>query len=923
MYETEVQSSLHESQLFADNWFNPEPKSGRTHNEKSHAQSYWREFFHKVIGVNDLYDYGIRFEYRIKSAQTGKPNWIDVFIPAVVLIEHKSAGKNMDEAEEQARGYIESLKKELRPDWIIICDFVNWRLVNYVTNERHDFVVTDLPKNIHLIENILSTETVDIATVQMEWDKKAADLISNVHRELVKANYDRHHANILIARLLFLMFADDLQVFSREPLFDRIVSESKEDGSDLGMLFTMLFQVVNQPVNQRMSNLPELVAKFPHIGSELFAENIPVPFFNTELREAILKATQYKWDEVNPIVMGSLYQQIKTAEERHDGGEHFTSEKNAYRALRGLMLDELYARKEKFWNDTANLERLRKHLGEIKIADFACGSGNLLAVAYRELRNMEIDIIARIKQLKGTYGQVGLISDTELCVTLDQVHGVEIEEYSALLARVSLFLVDALMNRELEMITGIIPTTFPIEHSAKIICANALQVDWKEVCPVDDNVRLVMNPPFLGANKESKEQKEDQRRIWGKVKAGSMDFVSNWFLLAGQYMHGSKAKASLVSTNSISQGENVYLLWNELYQLGMGIDFAYRSFKWGNGGAGKVAAVTVVIIGFSACEKPETVSLYSFPKNDDNTIEKQVKNINGYLLAAENVLIPNRSNPISNDALKMIFGSMPNDEGYLSKITEDEKNIIIGNDPIAAKYVKRLIGSDEMISDLKRYCLWLDGAEPSDLRNSPTIKEKVQKVKDLREKSTRPATNKLAQTPHLFGERRQPKTTYIAVPRVSSENRGYIPLGFFGSSVIANDALFVVPESKQDTFAFLMSKIFNNWVDAIGGRMESRYRISNTFVYNNFPFPELPPEQKTSLEASGQAILDARAKYPTSTLADLYDPLAMPVELRDAHNKNDKLVLSLYGLKSDASYDEIINELFKRYKDLVKNLPSK
>jgi hypothetical protein len=916
MADASNHSPLHEASIFAENWLNPGPQSGRSHNEKAHAQSYWREFFSSVMNIRDLYDYGVRFEYRIKNVKTGTPNWIDVFIPGVVLIEHKSAGKDLNEAEVQARGYVESLKKELRPDWIILCDFVDWRIINYVTGETQKFRVDALPSKLGIVEQILAQSSADISLVQMEWDKKAADLISDVHREMIKSNYDKHSANILITRLLFLMFADDLQILSREPIFDRLIAESKEDGSDLGGLLYTLFHVVNQPHTARSSNIPPLIAKFPHIGGELFAEQLPPVFFNTDLRNAILAATGYEWSSVNPIVMGSLYQQIKTAEERHSGGEHFTSEKNAYRALRGLMLDELYERKEQSWNDTAKLEKLRKHLGEIKLADFACGSGNLLAVGYRELRNMEIDIIARMKQLRGTYGDIGLFNDTEIYVTLDQVYGVEIEEYSALLAQVSLFLVDALMNKELEMITGIVPTTFPLEHKANIICANALQVDWKAVCPPDDNVRLVMNPPFLGANKESSEQKADQNRIWGKVKAGSMDFVSNWFLLAGQYMQGTKAKSSIVSSNSISQGENVYILWNELYKMGMGIDFAYRSFKWGNGGAGKVAAVHVVIVGISANKADELKSLYYFPNNDDNAAEKLVPNINGYLLAAEEVLIPNRTNPIC-DVPKMIFGSMPNDEGYLSKISKEEKEAICMSDPIAAKYIKRLIGSDEMISNIERYCLWLDNAEPSDIRNSPFIKERVAKVKQIRLKSTRPATQKLADVPHLFGERRQSKSSYIGVPSISAHTRDYIPIGFFEPDVIASNKVFLVPEAKQDFFALLTSKIFNIWNDAIGGRMGVSYQLSNTLVYNNFPFPELTSEQKTSLEASGRSILDARAKYPTSTLADLYDPLAMPVELREAHKKNDKLVLALYGLKPENTYDEIINELFKRYKELT------
>jgi hypothetical protein len=428
-----------------------------------------------------------------------------------------------------------------------------------------------------------------------------------------------------------------------------------------------------------------------------------------------------------------------------------------------------------------------------------------------------------------------------------------------------------------------------------------------------------MNPPFLGANKESAEQKADQNRIWGKVKAGSMDFVSNWFLLAGRYMHGTKAKASIVSSNSISQGENVYILWNELHKLGMRIDFAYRSFKWGNGGAGKAAAVHVVIVGMSGLNGSAKKSLYSFPAGDDTPVESLVENINGYLLPAVNMLIPNRTNPIC-DVPKMVFGSMPNDKGWLSKISKEEKESIEKSDPIAAKYLKQIVGSEEMISNTERYCLWLENVEPVDIRNSEELKKRVGEVRTLRSTSNREATKKLADTPHLFGERRQPDTDYIAVPKVSTNSRDYVPLGFFSREVIANDLVFTVASSSRGVFAFLMSSSFNLWIDAVAGRLGMGYRISNTMVYNNFPFPVLSDDQKTALESSGQAILDARAKYPSSSLADLYDPLAMPVELRKAHRDNDKLVLSLYGLKADATYDEITNELFRRYKELTANL---
>lgn len=915
MADSNNHSALREATLFAENWLNPGPKSGRSHNEKSHAQSYWREFFSSVMNIRDLYDYGVRFEYRIKNVKTGAPNWIDVFIPGVVLIEHKSAGKDLNEAEAQARSYVESLKKELRPDWIILCDFVDWWIINYVTGETQKFRVDALPSKLGIVEQILAQSSADISLVQMEWDKKAADLISDVHREMIKSNYDKHSANILIARLLFLMFADDLQIFSRDPVFDRLIAESKEDGSDLGGLLYTLFHVVNQPHAQRSSNIPPLIARFPHIGGELFAEQLPPVFFNADLRKAILTATGYEWSSVNPIVMGSLYQQIKTAEERHSGGEHFTSEKNAYRALRGLMLDELYERKEQAWNDTGKLEKLRKHLGEIKLADFACGSGNLLAVGYRELRNMEIDIIARMKQLRGTYGDVGLFNDTEIYVTLDQVYGVEIEEYSALLAKVSLFLVDALMNKELEMITGIVPTTFPLEHTANIVCGNALQVDWKEVCPPGDNVRLVMNPPFLGGKRGSEEQKADQKRIWGKINAGNMDFVSNWFLLAGRYIQGTKAKASIVSSNSISQGEQVGILWKELSELGISIDFAHRSFKWGNGGAGKAAQVTVIIIGLAAEKKQGKKALYYYV--GDTPTEILVDSINGYLLPCDDILIFNRTNPIQKFTQKIAYGSMPNDGGHMSNITAKQKKELEQSDPIAHKYIKRYFGSEEMINGIERYCFWLKNVEPNDIRQSKTLSLVLLKVKEARLASKNKQTNKKAETPNLFWFENQPQNKFMALPMISSERRDYVPIGFFEPEVIASNLVSTIDNATLDSFSIVVSKPFNVWLDAIGGKMESRPIISGGIVYNNFPFPDLSEDQKAALEASGQAILDARAKYPSSSLADLYDPLAMPVELRKAHRDNDKLVLSLYGLKADATYDEIINELFRRYRELT------
>jgi hypothetical protein len=475
------------------------------------------------------------------------------------------------------------------------------------------------------------------------------------------------------------------------------------------------------------------------------------------------------------------------------------------------------------------------------------------------------------------------------------------------------------MNKELEMITGIIPTTFPLEHTANIVCGNALQVDWKEVCPPGDNVRLVMNPPFLGSSRMSKEQKEDQARIWGKAGGASMDFVSNWFLLAGRYISGTKARASLVSSNSISQGTQPAILWQELTKLGISIGFAYRSFKWGNGGAGKVAAVHVVIIGLEAESKSDKRSLYYFPNQDDSPVEKLVKNINAYLIPSENILFDVRSGQVSNLPI-MTRGSGATDDGWLTKITEEDKQNIASEDPIAFKYLKEYIGADELLYGTRRFCLWLKGCPPEDMRNSKVIKDRVQKVKEFRESSAKSATRKDSITSYLFQEIRQPEVDYIAIPQTISENRDYVPVGFISKDVIASNGLRFIPTDDKSIFSLLVSKVFTIWVDVISGRLGNGYQISNTLVYNNFPSPELADAQKAALEVSGQAILDARAKYPSSSLADLYDPLAMPAELRKAHRDNDKLVLSLYGLKADATYDEIINELFRRYKELTTNL---
>jgi hypothetical protein len=917
--EKEQYQLVKAAELFASNWFNPAPKSGRSHNEKSHAQSYWRELFN-VVGITDAYDFGVKFEYRVVSKKTGAPNYIDCFIPGVVVIEHKSGDKKLDDAETQARDYVDSLNKELRPNFIILNNFHTWRVIKLTTNEVLEFTTDSLSEHIEFIRNILTVEAIDMVRIQMEWDRKAATLIGNVHKELIKAQYDKHSADVLISRLLFLMFCDDLKVFYKGKIFTDFLNNTREDGTDLGAMLGLLFQVLNKPRETRMTTLPDFISVFPHIGSELFEEVLHVPTFNKNIRDALVEANNYEWKHTNPIVFGALYESFKNSDEKGSGGEFYTSERNILKVLNPILLSGLEEKKQEAWNDTRKLEQLRKHLGNIKIFDPACGSGNFLSVAYRELRKLEIDIIVRLKTLQGRLGQVGLMNDTEVYVVPENIYGIEIEEQSSQLARVSLYLMEQLMNKELENFTGNFTAKFPIQHVSKIVWGNALQVDWQEVCPVSDNVYIVGNPPFIDFKGMNKEQKADHNRIWGKGnKAGNCDFVSNWFILAGRYMAGTKAHAGFISTNSITQGIQPALLWTELYKYNMNIDWAHRSFKWSNGQK-KDAAVSVVAIGFSANSvKPKSLFYYDDPIKD-LPVEKFVDNINGYLLPTKNIIIPTRSKPIKFSTPSIRVGSMALDDGWLSKLNESEVEEIAKTDTIASKYLSKLVGSEELISGDNRYCLWLKQANPEDLRKSTTIKNRLLKTKEWRQNSNRPATKKASDTPHLFVEERQPNTSYIAIPVTSSEKRKYVPISFFDKNIIANSSLLIIAEPNMFLFSAILSSLFNVWVNSLAGRLGNSYRFSSTLVYNNFPFPTLTDDQKTLLEASGQAILDARALYPDSSLAALYDPLSMPVELRKAHKSNDKLVLSFYGLKPDASYDEIIDTLFTEYEKQVKEL---
>ena len=682
--------SRHAARQFADAW------AGAT-SEKSDAQNYWREFILNVCGVADLRQAGVEFEKPVISSLRGTTNFIDVFWRNTALIEHKSAGRDLDAAEVQARDYVVSLPPAIRPPVIIVSDFTRIRVVEYLTGQSTQFPLSDLPDRLDVIEKIVTQAGKGIGHVEVEADQRATQLMADLYAELERNGYTGHHASVFLMRVLFLLFGDDTGMWPRvgDGLFFELVKDTREDGRDVGGRLQELFQMLDTHKDDRPKNLDTLLATFPYINGGLYAETLPVVSFDGQMRQALLNACSYTWAEVDPSIFGSLLQTIKGRQARRAGGEHYTSEANILKVIGPLFLDRYTDELNAAWDNPTRLKRLREALGKGRYLDPACGSGNFLSTTYKYLRDLELKIIARLQLLEGTQGDRQIDGTIGLRVHLSQFFGIEIEEWSAQIARISMFLTDHQCNLALDEITGAAPTSFPLTDSAVIVHGNALTTDWSGVCPIDDDTIILGNPPFLGQHLQSPEQKADTRAVWrNHAKTGVMDFVSNWYILASRAMNGTKARAALVSTNSITQGEQVEPMWAEMWRHGMGIDFAHRTFQWTNDAKGK-AAVHVVIIGFSANPKPKTVPLWTYDKVSGPPTLVAAKNINPYLVDAENVVIGNRNKALSPELKPMFWGSKPTDGGFLANISPEEALRIRESDPIAARYLRRLIGSEE------------------------------------------------------------------------------------------------------------------------------------------------------------------------------------------------------------------------------------
>jgi hypothetical protein len=888
--------------------------------EDAEAKSFWDAFFN-VFGITRRRI--ASFEEPVKKSD-GKGGFIDMLWRGQLLVEHKSRGKNLDRAFTQALDYFPGLKERDLPKYILVSDFSKFRLYNLETNEQIEFALKDLYQNVKLFGFIAGYQT-QIIKSQDPINIKAAERMGKLHDALKSVGYAGHELEVYLVRLLFCLFAEDTTIFEKRLFQDYIESKTSADGSDLALHLNSLFYTLNQPYDKRLTNLDESIAAFPYVNGKLFAESLPPAQFDSKMREALLDLCALDWSIISPAIFGSLFQSIMDAEARRNLGAHYTSEENILKLIKPLFLDALWAEFEKIKGNKSRLLEFHKKLRTLTFFDPACGCGNFLVITYRELRLLELAVL----RASITSGQQVLDVQTLINIDVDQFYGIEIEEFPAQIAQVALWLTDHQMNMKISEEFGAYFARIPLKATPHIVCGNALQTDWTEVLPPARCSYVLGNPPFKGKKEQSAEQKVDMQSVCQIKSAGILDFVSAWYVKAARYMSatpspsqgegrdgGGNVRCAFVSTNSITQGEQVGVLWAWMLAQGIKIHFAHRTFSWSNEARGK-AAVHCVIIGFGLQDVADkTIYEYADIKGEPHAI--RVSNINPYLVDAANTLLENRKSPICN-VQPMMEGSALIDDGHFL-LDDDEYESLTKNYPESKKWVRKLFSGESFINNQYRWCLWLKDLPPNELRTYPQIVERIEGARNFRSQSGRLATNQLASTPGVFGELRQPKSNYLFVPKTSSERRVYIPIGFMKPEELINNTSLFVDEATVIHFGILTSAMHNAWMRVVCGRLKNDYRYSASIVYNNFPWPALQANIHAP-EACAQAVLDARAVHANASLADLYDPLTMPANLLKAHQALDKAVDAAYGYKGANTDAARVAFLFERYQQLTSLLP--
>lgn len=889
-----------------------------TTDELQYAQSFWSDFFRTLCGIEDEQLAGIEYQKRVKGDVSGNQEYIDVYWKNVALIEHKSAGKNLDKAEMQARGYLRSLPPGYRPKTIIVSDFVLIRIVDVALNRTHEFPLKELPENIHRFEAIISGNRTRVSQEEITVDQEAARLMANLYLELEDHGFEGHETSIFLIRILFLLFGDDTGMWSKNT-FLKLVMGTKEDGSDVGSKLSNLFDVLNTPKDKRTKELDDVFNPFPYVNGGIFSEEISVIEFNKKMRIALVEVANYNWTTINPTIFGSLFQLIKNKESRRELGEHYTTEENINKIVYPLFLQELQERLAASWDSKKELKKLRQDLAKIKIFDPACGCGNFLVVSYRHLRQLELELIVRLNYLEENQDSLQLDGSMGLSVTLDQFYGIEVEEWPAQVARMALFLTDHQENQKLARVTGETQNRFPIKNYSTIIIGNALRLAWDEILAIDENTYILGNPPFIGMSLMSAEQQADNRLVFEPfdqihTRTGRLDYVACWYAKAISYVRETMSQVGFVSTNSITQGEQARTLAPLFAQNHIKIDFAHQTFKWTSEASG-AAAVHVVIIGFSADSRMKECTLFEYPQNEGIPKMLSAKHINFYLVDGPDIELVKLSAPLVTGMPNCTIGSKPADGGNL--FVEDSELPSVSADPSSQMYLRRFIGATELLYNKQRWCLWMVDASPVDLRKSKIIQEKLKLVAEMRSKSPTKSVREKSATPHLFTEIRQPSGSYIGMPCVSSENREYIPSDFFTGSEIAGNGILTFPDAEKWVLTYLQSKAFTNWVETFSGRLESRFQILPAISYFTFPFVTPTASLKVELTQLADELIEARNSFPEANLADLYDPLTMPAKLRAVHKKIDAKIDSYYGLKGVVSKSERLGALLEHYNRLI------
>lgn len=806
-------------------------------------------------------------------------------------------------------------------------DFQNFELYDLDGGKEWHIPLAELPKHVEKFGFIIGVERREFKD-QDPVNIKAAELVGKLHDALEKSGYTGHKLEQFLVRIVFCLFADDTGIFERDLFLDLLETRTREDGSDLGNWLAQLFQILDTPEEKRQNNLDSDLARFPYVNGDLFRGSLPIPSCDSTMRQHLIEACRFDWSGISPAIFGSLFQSVMDKTERRASGAHYTTEKNILKVIEPLFLDKLRAEfaeiKDFKRNRRKKLEEFHARLGAMKFFDPACGCGNFLIIAYRELRDLEIELIRELRVYQRHEGKQKELYAADLAVlNVDQFYGIEIGEFPARIAETALWMMDHIMNNRLSLAFGETYVRIPLRKSPYIAVGNALEMDWQKILPSKDCTFCFGNPPFIGHQWRTKQQQADMANIWGKEgQVNRLDYVTCWFkkaiLYAGQ---SKKTEIAFVSTNSIIQGEQCGILWPVMFAGGISIRFAHRSFQWNSEARGQ-ATVHCVIVGMTY-EKPAECKIYEYEQGRGEPHQAIVSRLNGYLLDGPQYAVPARSQPPVG-RLKMHKGSQPTDGARLKKpgggyqkfsnliLAESDRQKLLAEDPNAEKWLKPYVGGDELISGNWRWCLWLKDADPREIKASKPIQERIERVRQRRLQSPTPSVREFAQYPTLFTQDRQPVSDYLAIPEVSSHARNYIPMAMLPPTVIASNQLRIIPGASLYYLGILTSAMHMAWMRTVTGRLGNGYSYAPA-VYNSFPWPTVSVSQKAKIEQLAQNVIDARRKFPESTLDDMYDENSMPPPLRKAHTTLDKAVDRLYRRKAFAFERERVEYLFEIY----------